>query len=108
MKVLIIGASGFVGGVLYRELSSANRYTVIGTYNSQKSEHFLSLDVLNKEAVATLTSHLKPDVVIWSISDMQNECALTNIGIENLLSSIDEHCAFIYFSTNVFGGGRGG
>ena len=108
MKTLTIGASGFVGGVLHRKLSSANGYTAMGTYKSRGSKGILGLDVLDKEAVDALIACLEPDVVIWSICDMQNEPVLTNIGLENLLSAINRRCTLVYFSTNVFGGGRGG
>lgn len=66
MKVLIIGAGGFVGGYLINELS-ANGYEVHATHLPQETiqpecfQHVL--DVLDKEAVRNLIVELNPDII---------------------------------------------
>jgi len=62
MKILIIGASGFVGEKIYNVLSSD--FEVIGTYSTKKKHNFEHLDMSNRESVIKLISKIKPNVVI--------------------------------------------
>jgi len=61
-KILIIGASGFLGRKLNTKLSKS--YSVVGTYTSHKSDDLIYLDPTNPEEVKKMISELKPDVVI--------------------------------------------
>jgi len=71
-KVLITGASGFVGGYLAEHLLSLGDYDIYGTYHSESSKdsspvkdkiHFLQLNLMDKEATKTLIERLQPDEV---------------------------------------------
>lgn len=67
-KVLITGATGFVGKHLIDSLLSQNAYEIIGTYRSEPGTippevHLENVDLLNQEAVDTLIQRHKPDIV---------------------------------------------
>jgi GDP-4-dehydro-6-deoxy-D-mannose reductase len=71
-KVLITGASGFVGGFLIEHLLSLGDYEVIGTYNSeerlQKSPlkdkiKFIKADLSNKEETKKTLTDTKPEFI---------------------------------------------
>ncbi len=66
MKVLIIGAGGFVGNYLIKELNNSGcevhaTYLPSESINQECFCHFL--DVLKKDDVKKLTDELKPDVI---------------------------------------------
>lgn len=69
-KVLLTGASGFVGGHLIDYLLSQGDYDIYGTYRSEKPEgesdhlHFLKADFENRSEVDSLFSELQPDWII--------------------------------------------
>ncbi len=71
-KVLITGASGFVGGYLAEHLLELGDYEIYGTYLSEKSKeespvkekiHFLQVDLQNKEQTERLIDEVKPEYV---------------------------------------------
>jgi dTDP-4-dehydrorhamnose reductase len=63
MKLLITGASSYVGARVYFDLSKI--FEVVGTYHSSKlSEAFIKLDVTNKEDVGKVLEREKPDIII--------------------------------------------
>lgn len=62
MKILITGASGFLGRKLLSVLSK--NYTVSGTSFSQTEKGLYHLDVASKDEVDGLLSKLSPDIVV--------------------------------------------
>jgi len=63
MKILIIGASSYVGARIYFDLYK--EFDVIGTYNSsQLSKSFIKLDITDKVEVETVLEREKPDYII--------------------------------------------
>ncbi len=75
-NILILGASGMLGGALFSTLPTlAESYTVFGTYRGQsltptlnKNMHLLKLDdVFNKDALLQILTEQKIDVVINAI-----------------------------------------
>ena len=52
MRILILGASGYVGGVLYRELGA--RHEVVGAARHPGPEGFRTLDLTDREAVGAI------------------------------------------------------
>jgi GDP-4-dehydro-6-deoxy-D-mannose reductase len=69
-KVLITGASGFVGGYLAEHLLTLNKYDIYGTYRSEASKEassvkdtitFLQVDLQDKEQLKKVLSEVKPD-----------------------------------------------
>ena len=68
MKILITGASGYVGAKLYKDLKDAE-YDVVGTYHNNKLfEELVEADLTNELAVQKLISETKPSVVIHSVA----------------------------------------
>lgn len=68
-KILIIGASGFVGAHLYKYLSPFKRYELIGTYHTQNKIDLIFLNYFNKKSFLKTLKNLKPDIVIWSAGE---------------------------------------
>jgi dTDP-4-dehydrorhamnose reductase len=110
MKVVITGASGFVGGKLMQEFSP--HHDVIGTYASRKGPGLLKLDITNKRQVASVIAKHKPSLLIHAaaltdvdLCERDQELAYkVNIqGTENLLDAYRGN--IVYLSTGyVFDG----
>ena len=74
MKVLLLGASGMLGNMLFKQLVADDRYDVVGTVRSNaissffgevERKHLLSnIDVLDFDVVTELFQKIRPDVVI--------------------------------------------
>lgn len=63
MKILIIGASSYVGARIYFDLYK--EFDVVGTYNSsQLSKSFIKLDITDNVDVETVLEREKPDYII--------------------------------------------
>jgi len=63
MKILITGASGYVGAKLYVDIKQVHE--VIGTYFTKKLfEELIQLDITNRENVTSIISEVKPDIII--------------------------------------------
>lgn len=68
MKILLTGASSYVGARLYFDLSK--KFEVIGTFNgSNLSEKFIHLDVTDREEVRKVIKEVKPDVIIHAAAN---------------------------------------
>ncbi|MBU79339.1 MAG: hypothetical protein CMD29_04350 [Flavobacteriales bacterium] len=68
-KILIIGASGFVGENLFKYLSSTSNHELIGTYYSQMKKDYIFLDYTKKKSFIRILEKLKPDVIVWSAGE---------------------------------------
>lgn len=68
-KVLVLGASGFIGKAICKELK--NEYEVYGTYYNNKSEIedmiAIKLDISKDENILNVLETVEPDVVISSL-----------------------------------------
>lgn len=65
MKILIIGASGLVGGNCLRHFRKVEGFEAIGTYYSYATEHTTFYDTLNPENPGNFdTEKFHPDVII--------------------------------------------
>lgn len=63
MKILITGASSYVGARIYFDLSK--KFEVVGTYNSSRlSENFVKLDITNNTEVVSVLEKEKPNIII--------------------------------------------
>lgn len=63
MKILLTGASSYVGARIYFDLSKD--FDVIGTYNATRlSKSFVKLDVTNKDEVVNVFEKEKPNIII--------------------------------------------
>ncbi|MER2261278.1 MAG: sugar nucleotide-binding protein [Psychrobacillus sp.] len=109
MKVLILGATGFLGSILYQKALEDESLTVVGTSRlSNVAKNVIPLDVMDKHLVAQTIASIKPDVVIWCLMSMENEDQLIEIGLKNVVTHLSEDTKFIFLSTDaVFVDGRG-
>jgi dTDP-4-dehydrorhamnose reductase len=68
MKILVLGASSYVGARIYFDLK--RKYEVTGTYSSNKlSEKFVKLDITDREAVLKEVADIRPDVIVHSANN---------------------------------------
>lgn len=109
MKLLILGATGFLGSTLFQKALEDESLTVVGTSRlSNAAKNIIHLDVMDKHLVAQTIESIKPDVVIWCLMSMENENHLIEIGLKNVVSRLSEDTKFIFISTDaVFVDGRG-
>ncbi|MFD1738782.1 sugar nucleotide-binding protein [Bacillus salitolerans] len=108
MRILILGATGFLGSTLFGLAESLN-YTVFGTsrYSNGKST-ILKMDVTEKNSIVQILQEYVPDVVVWTLLSGDEEDVLINMGLTNLLSVISKKTKLIFISTDgVFSKGNG-
>ena len=73
MRVLIIGASGFLGGTIFYKLKMAG-VDVLGTYsNHRKQEEFVKLDVMDSQELERIIGEYLPDVIVWTVMNHKAE-----------------------------------
>ncbi|WP_394973200.1 sugar nucleotide-binding protein [uncultured Croceitalea sp.] len=101
-KILILGASGFIGNSLYKEL--CNYFDTYGTYYSKKSfennKRFFHYD-LEEDDIFKVVEKVKPDFIISSLRG--NFTAQVQAHI-HLMEYLYKHNCKLYFisSANVF------
>lgn len=100
MKVLVVGASGYLGGEIYHQLQDNQDVTVYGTCHKTNSNDLIRANLLNESDIERLIT-LQPDVIIWSICDFEEERHLSQIGINRMVSNISKDVRFIYVSTTI-------
>ncbi|MEF3279764.1 MAG: SDR family oxidoreductase [Elusimicrobiota bacterium] len=121
MKILIVGASGFIGNALFNFLKSRLNYEIFGTYYSQKKDNkMLYLDITSPEEIERLLIEISPDFIIWAagfkdVSGCEKNFEFAKkinfYPMENLLKiykKLGFNSHIIYISTDyVFDGKRG-
>jgi len=116
VKTLILGASGLVGGYLYREFASCGE--VKGTTFPQSRKNLLILDIRDKSALIRLFSEYRPGLVLCpaAISNVEYcekhpaETKQINVdGIRNVIQQVkDNRAKLIFFSSEyIFDGANG-
>lgn len=100
MKLLIIGASGYLGNTIYKKLKECINDDIYGTYCKSSNHELLQINVLNRLDIKKLLS-LKPDIIIWSIMDKKQEMLLSQIGLNEIVNNISKDVRLIYVSTTV-------
>ena len=64
-KILILGASGMAGHVIYTHLKKQNKYLLFGTSNSTFfSNEIIKLDIFIRKELDVIINDIKPDIVI--------------------------------------------
>ena len=103
-RVLILGASGFLGHSIYKDLSKY--YLTYGTYNSnnfkfKSNKKFLKFELENDNILAVLSS-LKPNLIISSLrGPFESQIDCHKLIVEYLNNNKD--CKIIFLSSaNVF------
>ncbi|NCD10922.1 MAG: NAD-dependent epimerase/dehydratase family protein [Epsilonproteobacteria bacterium] len=121
MKILIIGASSFIGFRLFKFFKENILYEVVGTYfQNKKDDSFLKCDVTNKEDIKNILEVVQPDVILW-VAGSKNlkECEaslefakqINTVPLQNCISyleKIQSKSHLIFFSTDyIFDGWKG-
>lgn len=108
MKILILGASGFLGGKVHHRLSENPNFKVVGTsFKSCKNNEFIKINIKNENEIEEMFNENKADAVVWCLLDMSNEEELINIGLRNAMKNLNDNTKFIYISTDAFVDGKG-
>lgn len=112
-KLLIIGASGFLGKQLMKDASK--EYEVIGTYNSKPQDDLLHLDITNEIEVKDFLGKIRPDITILASALTDLKLCETNpeickklniIGVNNVAKHTNN--TIVFLSTDyVFDGEKG-
>jgi dTDP-4-dehydrorhamnose reductase len=63
-NVLVLGASGGVGSMVYRELQSTERYNIIGTYYNNPKPGLIRCNICVPEDLKRIFGEKKPDAVL--------------------------------------------
>lgn len=117
MKHLVVGASGQIGGTIYKSLVEKNQ-DVLGTWYSQPARGMRKLDVNDRSRLFKLVKDTAPDV-IYACAAMTNvdrcesepkESFRTNVvGIANLVEAANRNDARLVLlsSDYIFDGARG-
>lgn len=102
-RILILGASGFLGGVIYKELCSY--FKTFGTYytpnrHHEKNKHFFQYAV-EEDDIHEILNAVKPTIII---SALRGDFAAQVIAHKHITEYILEHKAWLLFlsSANVF------
>lgn len=98
-KGLVIGAAGFVGGYLIRELYNAGIETYATKLSHEKLESpyakILNLDIMNKEAIIALLFETRPDYIYHLAAQSsvglawKNPCLTVDVNIKGSLNVMD-------------------
>ncbi|MDW0118369.1 sugar nucleotide-binding protein [Sporosarcina thermotolerans] len=109
MKVLVLGASGFLGGHVYHNLLKDNRFKeILGTSKSSEIESLYNIDINDEKKFGEIYRNYNPDFVIWTVMGTVNEETLIHTGLKQLLNMMDQHTKLIYVSTDgIFSSGEG-
>lgn len=100
MKLLIIGASGYLGNTIYKKLKECTNDDIYGTCFKSNSHELLRINALKTADINKLLS-LKPDIIIWSIMDTEQEMLLSQVGMNEIVNNISKDVRLIYVSTTV-------
>lgn len=102
-RILILGASGFLGGVIYKELCSY--FKTFGTYytpnrHHEKNKHFFQYAV-EEDDIHEILNAVKPTIII---SALRGDFAAQVIAHKHITEYILEHKAWLLYlsSANVF------
>ena len=116
MRVFIVGASGFIGRIMFEYLS--REHETYGSFYSNPVEGLIHLDMTDLKAVKEILTSLKPDVIIHPAANPNVEYCeehpmetwQVNVeGSKNIIETAREIGAkFVYFSSDyVFDGTNG-
>jgi dTDP-4-dehydrorhamnose reductase len=114
-KVLIIGASGFLGRELHETFKLDKNYETYGTYSRMKLNNFEYLNTTDLKSVNNVFLKTQPDIVIvtaaltnveYCETNREEACKINVLGIENITKLCKDYkCRVIYISTEyVFDG----
>jgi len=110
MKILLIGASSYVGARLYFDLIKS--FEVIGTYNgSALSDKFIQLDITDEKKVDEIINFYHPEIIIhtaananarWCEANPEEAILLNEKATSHIVNSADSiETKIIYISSFV-------
>lgn len=116
LRVLIVGASGFIGYHLFEEFSK--HYQTAGTFYIHPANNFIHLDVKDKAEINEVLVSFSPDVIIYSAYNPNVEYCETHSevtrevnvkGTSNIIEIVKKiKTKFIFFSSDyIFDGKKG-
>lgn len=101
MKILIIGASGFLGSTIYHKLKSVENIELLGTYITHRNQNeFIQLDVLDTKQLQIVVKEFNPDAIIWTVMNHELEEIIAD-EVMPVLSEFIGSIRFIFLSTSV-------
>lgn len=100
MRILILGASGYLGSTIYKKLKGCTNDDIFGTCHKSDNQELLQINALKVLDIKRLLS-FKPDIIIWSIMDQEQEILLSQIGVNEIVNNISKDVRLIYVSTTV-------
>tara|TARA_B100001175_G_C19514272_1_gene646135 strand:- start:6194 stop:7018 length:825 start_codon:yes stop_codon:yes gene_type:complete len=65
-KILVIGASGFVGNYLFSQLKVNKKYITSGTRYKSLNKNLIAIDYKNLTNFSSILSRTNPDIIIWT------------------------------------------
>ena len=100
-RILILGASGFIGNAIYKELYAY--YNTFGTYNISnnaydKNQHFFQYNVLEDDIYEILEA-IKPSIIISSLRGDFNAQVLAHQHLSEYI--VANKCKLIFLSSAV-------
>jgi len=118
MKILIIGATGLVGGALAEDFAHQGKHEVVGTHRAHPTEGTLPLEIADAPAVQQLLAEVRPDVTILAaaLTDVNycerhpDEAQRVNVdGTANVVRACQQVSSrLVFISTDyIFDGGAG-
>lgn len=117
MKVLIIGASGLVGGALVSEFFKG-KHQVLGTYNNFSLPGLVKLDFNQKKEVEKIVVDFKPETLLLPAAYASVDACEKNPelcykinwqGAKNVIDICKSHkIPFLFFSTDYIFDGKSG
>ena len=99
MKVLLIGASGFLGRTVSYKLKQSGA-EVLGTYHSNAKDDFVRLDILDVKSLIALYRAFQPDVVVWTLMNLELEEEIAEAVMPVFCETIGM-TRFVFLSTSV-------
>jgi len=105
MKILVVGASGFLGGHVFQILRNTPNVGVSGTYGRHAvSADLYPVNLADDQSVKFMMNTIEPDVVLWCAKHTtdSSERELNLIGLRTLLESASPGMRLIFVSTDGF------
>ncbi|MVX63500.1 NAD-dependent epimerase/dehydratase family protein [Clostridium chromiireducens] len=101
MKVLVLGASGFLGNKIFHRMMYEQGVEVLGTCFQSSSEYnLIKVDITNEEEAKSILGNFRPDIIIWSLISRQSEKHLIEVGVNNILKYLVDDQKFVFMSSN--------
>lgn len=118
MRILIVGASGLVGGTLYHSFLQNPQHTIVGTYHHFQVPKLIPLDITSGGEVKRIINEFKPEVVLHpaAFADVDG-CErnpdlchqINSVGVRNVIDACSKtNSLFVFFSSDYVFDGKAG